>query len=538
MVGFMYKVLIADDEPRHRKGLANMIRNFKPDYEVFEARDGEEALEVINAYPVDIIFTDIRMPNIDGLEFIEKLGDRIKSIKIIIISVYGYFEYAQKAINLGAFAYMLKPFEESSIEEMLKKVENKLVQERLAEKEKESMARQLSYTLPVYVERQLNRWVRGLLNADEIEEVNKIFPYRGPGTVILSEIGRGPDTPGYSGNELMEIHQTVKYWMRTALKSLGHSISFFLTDRDTVMATIFIRNSKISLPSEESLEALRNFIGNLKAEYGFETTVGLGTEYKDISHHVTNAFEQARAALSTKFYLGKGKVIPCVQTAGIPYKASFGRHKAEAGLTESILHMDREKALKTAEEILEGFVGAGCPPPHQLTEGVELILLNQVKSTQELLSIGQYEEMTMEIKRSMAACEDYRQLKHRVSEIILKIIACIEEKKSNKNQMIISKCKKYIEEHYPEELSMESIAQKFFFNPSYFSNLFKNYAGIGFSEYLLKVRLKKAKELLRDTDWKVYEIAIKVGYRDPGYFNRLFSREFGIAPDEYRRMVE
>lgn len=97
-------------------------------------------------------------------------------------------------------------------------------------------------------------------------------------------------------------------------------------------------------------------------------------------------------------------------------------------------------------------------------------------------------------------------------------------------------CCEYLQKHYMEEITLETVAEKYYFNPSYFSTLFKNYSGTSFSSYLTELRMKKAKELLASTDDKVKEIAVKAGYRDPNYFIRAFKKFYGYTPDEYRRL--
>jgi two-component system response regulator YesN len=87
-----------------------------------------------------------------------------------------------------------------------------------------------------------------------------------------------------------------------------------------------------------------------------------------------------------------------------------------------------------------------------------------------------------------------------------------------------------------EDISLEFIAQKFYFNPSYFSNLFKSYTGACFSEYLLGVRIQNARRLLRQSECSMSEIAARLGFKDPTYFNRMFKREVGVSPNKYRQM--
>jgi two-component system response regulator YesN len=97
-------------------------------------------------------------------------------------------------------------------------------------------------------------------------------------------------------------------------------------------------------------------------------------------------------------------------------------------------------------------------------------------------------------------------------------------------------CRAYIMEHYSEDLSLDTVAKQFHFNSSYFSEQFKQYKGINFSDYLLQVRMDSAKRMLETTNEKVYQIACDVGYKDAKYFNRLFKRDTGITPEQYRQI--
>lgn len=117
----MLKILIADDEPIHLKSLAKLIQGIYPGCEILTADNGVEALEIAKMHNLDIVISDIRMPGMDGLQFIEGMGDRVKRTRVIILSAYGYFEYAQKALKLGAFDYILKPVDEDIIREVMDK---------------------------------------------------------------------------------------------------------------------------------------------------------------------------------------------------------------------------------------------------------------------------------------------------------------------------------------------------------------------------------------------------------------------------------
>lgn len=126
----MIKLIIIDDEAIHRKGLSNLISKLRPNYEIFQFKDGDEALNFLNENEVDIIITDIRMPVLDGLSFIRKYNSRNTNAKMIILSAYAEFEYAQNAIGLGVFDYILKPVDVEKVIEILNKVEKSIKEDK------------------------------------------------------------------------------------------------------------------------------------------------------------------------------------------------------------------------------------------------------------------------------------------------------------------------------------------------------------------------------------------------------------------------
>jgi two-component system, response regulator YesN len=126
----MYKTLIVDDDWTYRHILVKMITSIDSDFEIVaEAEDGKAALEILGNLPVDVVFTDIRMPGVNGLEFLRNLKENQKEVEVIFISIYDEFEYAQQGIVLGAFDYLLKPIDIEKISSSLLRLK-KLLQEK------------------------------------------------------------------------------------------------------------------------------------------------------------------------------------------------------------------------------------------------------------------------------------------------------------------------------------------------------------------------------------------------------------------------
>jgi two-component system response regulator YesN len=105
----------------------------------------------------------------------------------------------------------------------------------------------------------------------------------------------------------------------------------------------------------------------------------------------------------------------------------------------------------------------------------------------------------------------------------------------NKNANLVKHCLDYLERHYMEDVSLESMAKQLRLSPSYCSNMFKQVTGTCFSEYLIRLRISKAKQMLLETDDKISDIARKAGFHDAAYFNKVFKRETGVTPNTFRQ---
>ncbi|WP_181376844.1 response regulator, partial [Paenibacillus agaridevorans] len=132
------KILIVDDEPRHRRGMKNMILTLRPADLVLDAKDGAAALALIKEERPDVVLTDIRMPNMDGLEFLGMLERENVKPKVVMVSAYDRFEYAQTAMRHGAYDYLVKPVDEGKVESLLQRVEAALRAETIRDSESET----------------------------------------------------------------------------------------------------------------------------------------------------------------------------------------------------------------------------------------------------------------------------------------------------------------------------------------------------------------------------------------------------------------
>ena len=168
------KILIVDDEPRHRRGMMNVLKKIRPDYQVVSAKDGVDALEAVRLMQPDIVLSDIRMPKMDGLAFLEKLGETDARPKVIFLSAYNLFEYAQKALRHGAYDYLLKPVDMEKVEAVLERIESQ-------------MAAESRKRIELAKDRAVSAWLNGRCDAEQRQAVEAMGIGSEPGFVALTE---------------------------------------------------------------------------------------------------------------------------------------------------------------------------------------------------------------------------------------------------------------------------------------------------------------------------------------------------------------
>ena len=200
----MWKVLIADDEPKIRRGLRATIERIRADMNVVaEAEDGEMALALVSREKPDILMIDVRMPFLNGLELIERIKSVWGDCVIIVVSGHDEFEYAQRALQLKVFEYVLKPVPEDVLASVLSRAEEELAGLRRRSHYLAWARDQLERNMPLLREQHLRDWVRGRLSRTEIEEQSSFLGIETDGsrTMALIHIMERPTAPQLPGEK-------------------------------------------------------------------------------------------------------------------------------------------------------------------------------------------------------------------------------------------------------------------------------------------------------------------------------------------------
>ncbi|RTE11709.1 response regulator [Paenibacillus whitsoniae] len=530
----MSNILVVDDEVIQRRVLAKMIRDARPGCSVLEAKNGQEALDVIRDGRIDIVFTDIKMPVLDGLAFIEKMNASPHKIRVIILSGYRYFEYAQKAIQLGAFDYLVKPVKEESICAVLDKVDHSIQQETMHVLAHEQIRQQLDRTQTAYYENLLTDWVTEGVSPLQYAELRDQFALEETGIVVIARIGSNR-----FHMKPMEKESRVKNALLSSLEMkaglIGPSVSFFSREDKRLLIAVATSPRSYEVDHQTLAREMEACVLTASEQFGIELTIGIGEWREDIGHEARYSFKEALTAAPFRYFLPDCAVIPYSEVRARIQPLHYDYAREEAQFKEAIRQNRNELILRQTDEWLDRIVADGFPYPEQWQQAVLRMISAVAGVVKDFVTDEVYKQMLSDTETHLAESPSFPVCRGRFQEVLLQWSELLIMSRSKKRESVVEACIQYIDTHYMEDLSLDTVAAHLFFSPSSVSIMLKNHLGVTFSKYLSQVRIQKGIELLQNSEMKVYEIASKVGFKDDKYFYRVFKSRFGMTPDEYRR---
>ncbi len=509
----MFKILVVEDELYARQSLIKLIREYDVDrqFMILQAVNGEEGKSVYHAEKPDLIFTDIRMPRMDGLKLLEMIREKDSETQAVILSAYSDFEYARTALCNGAAEYLLKPIEKKDLYGCL----DKFVQRnRSVKKEALIVGRDM-------VTKFIGNSIRMPGYACFVEEkmFESIFPeYQ---LTVIRFMGDKPDVPDFlSGIEKM--YEGIS-WER---------VRFLNPDIDSWVLVI--------CPTPDHF-FLQRRMRSLLLEKGCDTRMGISLVHKRAGS-VGNAYQEAEEALKYKIY-GE-EICFAEKMKSDKLEVYYLGQAKEDMLREALRDGNARKACACIGSVFDrlhqlGLVKAEC---------LELLYTRLVTLFRQAIGESGLEEISFNRGRegilrfdSLADMEDFL---CRISQNICRLGAPglagrnrveTEGRSKDGHKDIVEIMASYVREHYNREISLQELAEKeLFMNQDYLSHLFAKKRGIGFAAYVKQVRMEKAKEFLRHEEYSVTEVATMSGYNDTSQFIRFFKQETGMTPGKYR----
>ena len=505
----MLKVLIVDDETPIREWIKFCIQKSPVSYEVIGlASNGQEALELFNEKSPDIIFTDIKMPLLDGMQLLQKVKKSKPSTEIIILTCHSDFEYARQAVKFGAKEYILKTeINEKIIFELLERA-SKSISDNYSRSDEElnSIHLKMEAFMRNFI---FQKESRAALTEKELRSYN--IPLND--TFIFSMALRFPSGIFKEFTENFEIPK----------KDNIENIFGFTFDKD-----IFVLVGNITGTPSTLLQINKTYDFALALKKANRCTIGLSNVYNGLKN-LSSSIEEAVNQLKVAFYSGEETI----------NRISTIHDKTET--TEQL----EQKLQIVMEEVRQK--GAGCLI-EGLTEWFAFAEKNYILCIESIKNLCiRILEFTLEytkggkdstgyiqkVKEDIANINLFAKLRQYIVLQVNQLISSSNREEQNYSYSV-SKAVRYIREHYAEQLSLTQVASYVSLNTDYFCRRFKEETGSNFSNYLTRIRLEKARELLKTTNKKVYEVAECVGYENLSYFSTIFKKHYCINPFDFR----
>lgn len=504
--------MVVDDEMRQVKALSAVIRRLRPAYRILEATDVKTSWELLERESVDAVLTDIRMPDGDGLTLVERINHQKPHVRTVLISGYGQFDYAQQAISHRVIEYLIKPIGLADIERVIVKLDHLFVQDN--------------------EQRELNKeliWhdaVTNTLSEQQRRLIHSLSPSDGPGLAIVFEM---------SGEAATNRMASFKERWKTVSDSLGHCETFQEGAANRLVTLVWLSHALAAKPSE-MVTKISRLLDQVRTD-GFEdVSVGVSRVNSVFRQVIKEAYDEALLALQHRFYAADETVFWGSDIRLFIEKVTPRSKEILEPLVSAIKAGERHQVLKLVNDFFKPRDMPPFPDPGLIRDEVSHMVWELLHSLQTLLPADSPEWDYTLLRKKIKACRDYRELRQQFKKWVLQWLEISEKTNLDKNGLLILRCQNYLQQHYMDDVSLESVAAMFHFNSSYFSILFKQRTGINFSEYLLDLRIKKAKILLEQSDEKIASISERSGFRTAAYFNKMFKRETGISPKTFRQM--
>lgn len=489
----MFSVLIADDEWIEREGISLLLGESGYEFQIYMAENGEEALKCLEVHPIDIVFTDVKMPFMDGLTFLKKLRKRDDKIRAAVFSAFADFEYAQKAMAQRAEYYFLKPVDPDEFQMKLNEIITDIEKERDADDTENRMIPVLEHYLQGkgHPPKRLVDWMTG---------------HRSCRPVLL-------DLRDESENTILAVYDELSRKKELYLGIISEGLIFAMVD------TVWSYGS----------QWWRNLLNTSASQNG---CLVLGSILKD-EFELPQVYREMEELLMFHFF-GEGNQVLVLDQ----------RKQSLANSERRVTHV--------LEEIDHGIAGANWNYVSQNMEVLYESLRDRKQDSQIYIKYIYADILRKLLKNNKEKEPDCQKLMEQIFRqntllhihklVIGQINHMVQSEKSQQvyendeldQNNVIRHVRSVIENRYQEDLSLQLLAEEVFLTPTYLSYLFKKNMGVSLIKYLTTVRMEQAKKLLKDTNMKIADIAKQTGYQNDSYFSIAFKNNVGMSPGSFR----
>lgn len=532
----MPTIMIVDDEAIFRRGLRAMIAAAGDDWTIVaDARDGYEALELLEKHRPDVVLTDIRMPRMDGLQLQKIARERFPELQVVVISGYEDFSYAQQSMRSGARDYLMKPVEREELLQVLEGLKRDWQAKRSEQQHEASLEGQ--ELLQQAADQLVAGIMRGSVQQHHLDLLAQIGieltePYFNCMVIKLDKDSMDLERYRQTDPSLFQLY--IQQFVQEMIDLRMSGFSFVFSDSE-VAALVNLPNAEDG--EQRLLEMAESVRRQIKSLSNLTVTIGIGRPVKGFES-MLSAFREAQVALLYRLVVGGDKVLAYEQAV----KQQFFKSERRKWSWEALEQAINEGRLQGINELVDSVVAELCDhahTPEQVHQQICKLLIHYYELSEDLgiakawLGGRDIRGLLIEICSISSRAELTEQCRQLFGSLTAVIAAGSKQLENDP----ISTALRYLKRHYVEPITLTDIADRVYLNAAYFSTLFKQRLGKTFIEYMTELRIADAKQRLASTDEKIASLAESTGFSNIRHFNRVFKNETGVTPKEYRERI-
>lgn len=511
----MYKVMIVDDEPPIIRSVERIIAKTSPGFCVAaKVYNGLEALEKIPLVQPDIVFTDIKMPVMDGIAFVKKLNEQYPNIYPVIISGYQEFDYARAALKAGVVDYLLKPVEPDLLQKLLLDLSKKL--DDIYMSAGVDIFQRIIHSLPV-----------------EDKMISQYINYR---YFTVGIIRKGALSGRYTKRLLPRTGSKLKSLISDDIRKEKNMLMQWVIDsmdEDEIIVVYALAN-----PDNNFTRTITGQLSKAFAGTNSFTTAVYTSEVCELSQ-LAGLIKKLHNALRQNLVIGKNQVVEC-KTENI--SSSLPSGVLSTSMENTLLVLIQNKSLTLLKkELFKLFQEWEQQDIPQIwVEKMLKHICRLIEKNSSPLCTNTGFNIEQQIEEVISSSIDFSGLLRGVWDVFEGILPDKSYMGSSKDltQELFKKINTYICNNLNKPITLQNTCDIFGISQPYLSRLFRKYCNFSFVEYLTDLRVKEAKRLMEEyPDMLFKEIAESVGYNDQHYFSRVFKTIAGVTPSEFKELL-
>lgn len=505
----MKRVALVEDEELILQGLRYLIDWEALDMQVIHmAHNGQEALDCIEREPVDLIITDVEMPEMDGIALIRAVRERTARTRCLILSGADDFEYARSALKLDVEDYILKPIDEEHLTQALINAARHL--DEIDAQKSERTSDKITWL----------KFLSGKMEQRERQRFCLELPELHTGQQIYTAIMRMDlDTLGEAAGI-----EHIKYVLR---ESVPEAHVIHLT-AEVMVLLLYCSEGK---DEEWAKKLLSECQDELESNWGIMSFITIGAAVASCDA-LPDSYRRAYHLQRYRILSGYGQ---CITEEHIRSRRASDIAIDQARLRKSILNKDQDDALQYLEDLFIGHLQSevDVDVPYQIVLRI-VMLLQDIKVEYQIDQASETQGLSEMIEKIYRA-RDIFALR---TMLMLEITAIITQLHAEKSQYtpVVRQIMHEVQENYKENMNLKLLSYKYHMNTSYLGQIFQKEVGCTFNQFMSNTKIEKARELILHTNLKINDIAQEVGYPDTSYFYRKFKQYYGVSPASLRSM--